>query len=155
MEAVERDAEKRDAESDAVERTRWDAVVDGSVTLPANDTLGFRIEPGPDPRRSVSLSWKVPGELCNSAGNLQGGVLAAFADALLGAATSAHLPADAYPALAEMKISIYRPARRGADLHGTGYVVKAGRRVLFVEAEISDGDGRLIARASGTEIPAT
>ncbi|MGH2820182.1 MAG: PaaI family thioesterase, partial [Actinomycetota bacterium] len=96
----------------------------------------------------------VPAELCNSAGNLQGGVLAAFADALLGAATSAHLPEDVYPALAEMKISIFRPARRGATLRGDGYVVKPGKRVLFAEAEVTDSDGNLIARASGTEIPA-
>ena len=29
-----------------------------------------------------------------------------------------------------------------------------GRRVLFAEAEITDPDGTLIAKASGTEIPA-
>jgi acyl-coenzyme A thioesterase PaaI-like protein len=32
--------------------------------------------------------------------------------------------------------------------------VKSGRRVLFAEAEVKDEEGRLIARASGTEIPA-
>jgi uncharacterized protein (TIGR00369 family) len=127
----------------------------GAVRMPASETLGFRIEPTPDPRDHVSLSWRVPEELCNSAGNLQGGVLAAFADALLGGATSAHLPEDRYPALAEMKISIFRPAPAGAALVGRGYVVKAGARVLFAEAEVHDSDGRLIARASGTEIPAT
>ena len=39
-------------------------------------------------------------------------------------------------------------------LTGEGRVVKAGKRVIFAEAEIKDGDGKLIARASGTEIPA-
>jgi uncharacterized protein (TIGR00369 family) len=53
-----------------------------------------------------------------------------------------------------MKISIFRPAPSGETLRGRGYVVKAGRRVLFAEAEITDAKGRLVAKASGTEIPA-
>jgi uncharacterized protein (TIGR00369 family) len=138
----------------AVERSRWDAGVDGSVAMPVNETLGFRIEDTPDPRDHVAMSWRVPHELCNSAGTIQGGVLAAFADALLGGAASAHLPEHDYPALAEMKISILRPAGAGSMLRGRGCVVKAGRRVLFSEAEVRDGDGRLIARASGTAVPA-
>jgi uncharacterized protein (TIGR00369 family) len=137
-----------------VERSRWDAGVDGSVRMPVNETLGFRIEDTPDPRDHVALSWLVREELCNSAGNVQGGVLAAFADALLGGAASAHLPEDDYPALAEMKISIIRPAPAGTTLRGEGRVLKAGRRILFSEAEVRDGDGRLIARASGTAVPA-
>jgi uncharacterized protein (TIGR00369 family) len=136
------------------ERSRFDALIDGSVTIPVNDHLGFRIEKTDDPRAGVVFSWKVPSEYCNSTGNVQGGILAAFADSLLGAAASAHLPADRYPALAEMKISIFRPAPAGSELTGEGYLVKSGKRVLFAEAEIKDSEGRLIARASGTEIPA-
>ena len=137
------------------ERTRWDAIVDGSVAIPVNQELGFTIEPTSTPEVEVTYTWTVPSALCNSAGNLQGGMLAAFADALLGGATSAHLPADRYPALAEMKISIMRPAPAGSTLTGKGRVLKPGSRVLFAEAEIAGEDGKLIAKASGTEIPAT
>jgi uncharacterized protein (TIGR00369 family) len=136
-------------------RTRWDAIADGSIAIPANDELGFERGDTDDPATEISLRWKVPRELCNSAGNLQGGILAAFADALLGGATSAHLPESEYPALAEMKISIFRPAVAGTTITGTGRVLKKGRRVLFAEAELFSQDGKLIAKASGTEIPAT
>lgn len=135
-------------------RTRWDAIVAGDVTLPVNDELGFVREASPDPTSEITLSWTVPATLCNSAGNLQGGLIAAFADALLGGATSAHLPEDRYPALAEMKISIFRPAPAGTGLTGTGRVLKSGARVLFAEAEVFSADGDLVAKASGTEIPA-
>lgn len=64
------------------------------------------------------------------------------------------MPDDTYPALAEMKLSIFRPAPAGTTLVGRGYVVKAGQRVLFAEAEVFDDRDRLIAKASGTEIPA-
>ena len=136
------------------ERTRWDAIADGTVRIPVNERMGFSVEDSSDPRASITFTWIVPEEYSNTAGNIQGGVLAAFADSVLGAATSAHLPEDRYPALAEMKISIFRPSPVGTKLTGKGYVVKSGKRVLFVEAEITDDDGKLVARASGTEIPA-
>ena len=136
------------------DRTRWDAIADGSIPLPANENLGFKVENSDEPQKEIAFSWTVPAELCNTAGNVQGGVLAAFADAVLGGATSAHLPEDKYPALAEMKLSIFRPSPQGTKLTGRGYVVKAGRRVMFAEAEITGPDGKLIAKASGTEIPA-
>jgi len=135
-------------------RTRWEAARAGAFEIPATTTLGFTHEHTDDPTDHVAISWTVPSEYCNSAGNLQGGVMAAFADALLGGATAAHLPEEQYPALAEMKISIFRPAPAGTKLTGRGYVVKRGTRVLFAEAEIKNEDGKLVAKASGTEIPA-
>jgi uncharacterized protein (TIGR00369 family) len=136
------------------ERTRWDAYLDGDFSIPVNDWFGFRRRDSGTPKESVTFTWEVPAELCNSVGNLQGGVLAAFADALLGGASAAHLAEDVYPALVEMKISIFRPTLKGTTLIGTGRVVKSGARIMFVEAEIHDDDGNLIAKASGTEVPA-
>ena len=135
-------------------RSRWDAARAGAFRIPASETLGFEVHPTDTPEDGVTISWVVPENLCNSAGNLQGGVMAAFADALLGGATAAHLPEEQYPALAEMNISIFRPAPAGTKLIGKGTVLKRGKRVLFAEAEISDPDGKLVAKASATEIPA-
>ncbi|HVF52820.1 MAG TPA: PaaI family thioesterase [Actinomycetota bacterium] len=134
--------------------TRWDAIVDGSITIPVNEHLGFELVPGGDPREGVTFTWTVPPECCNAQGALQGGMFAAFADAVLGGVSAAYLDADTYPALAEMKISIFRPAPAGETITGTGRIVKGGSRVLFSEAEITDSSGRLIAKASGTAIPA-
>lgn len=125
----------------------------GDVTIPVNDELGFTISKAVH-AGTIAMEWTVPAQLCNSAGNLQGGMLAAFADALLGAAASTELPEDRYPALAEMKVSIFRPAPSGTTLRGTGRVLKSGTRVLFVEAEVRGEDDVLVAKASGTEIPA-
>ena len=137
----------------APDKTRFDVVRSGEVRLPVNEHLGFTVEPTDDPGQSVSYSWTVPPEYCNTAGNLQGGILASFADSLLGAAAGAHIPADHYPALVEMKISFLRPAPAGTRLYGKGHVVKKGKRIMFVEAEVSDSEGRLLAKVSGTEIP--
>ncbi|HVL64160.1 MAG TPA: PaaI family thioesterase [Actinomycetota bacterium] len=132
--------------------TRFDAIAQGSIDIPVNRHLGFRIE-GRD-GDEVVFSWLVPEEYCNSAGGLQGGMLAAFADAVLGGACALELPPERYPALAEMKVSLLRPVSAGTKLTGRGRVIKSGRRVLFAEADVTDDRGRLVARASGTEIPA-
>jgi uncharacterized protein (TIGR00369 family) len=133
-------------------RTRWDAVRDGDVKLPVNETLGFEIDRQAD---GVAFDWTVPPEYCHAEGNLQGGMLAAFADAVLGAVAASELPEDRYPVLAEMKISILRPAPAGARLRATGRVVKAGRRVVFTEAEVTNTEtGKLVAKASGTALSA-
>jgi uncharacterized protein (TIGR00369 family) len=132
---------------------RWEAIASKRITVPVNDALGFEIVPVQNPSEGVTFKWKVPEALCNTAGNLQGGVLAAFADSVLGAACAVFLDESDYPALAEMKIQIMRPAPAGTTITGTGRVLKTGRRVIFVEAEITAEDGKLIAKASGTELP--
>ncbi len=135
-------------------RTRWDAYVAGDFTIPANESLGIAFEPADDPREGMSFTWKVREEHCNSAGNLQGGFLGAAVDALFGATCAAHLPEDMYPAMAEMKISFLRPAPAGVTLRASARVLKAGKRLLFVEGEVTNEGGELIAKISGTEIPA-
>ena len=135
------------------DRTRWDDITAGKVTFPVNETMGFELQPTDSPEDSISYTWTIPESYANSEGNLQGGVMAAFIDAVLGTVTTPHLPADRYPTLAEMKVSFFRPARVGTRITGTGRVVKRGRRLLFAEAEVTDEDGKLLAKASGTEIP--
>jgi uncharacterized protein (TIGR00369 family) len=55
-----------------------------------------------------------------------------------------------FSANAEMKISFLRPVRPGTTLTCVSRVVSGGKRVAFVEADLTDGEGRLVARASST-----
>lgn len=135
-------------------RTRLEAYLAGDFKIPINEAFGFEVRPAADPKESVSLSWQVNPQYCNSAGNLQGGMLSVFADSAMGAACAAHIDADVYPALAEAKISFFRPAKAGTTIHATARVVKPGKRLLFVETDITDDDGNLLARVTGTEVPA-
>ena len=135
-------------------RTRWDDIAAGKVTFPVNETMGFRLEPSDEPEETISYTWTIPHEYSNSEGNLQGGVMAAFADAVLGGLCASELPHDFYPALAEMKISFLRPASAGSTITATGRVLRAGKRLIFVEAEITSEDGKMLAKVTGTEIPA-
>jgi uncharacterized protein (TIGR00369 family) len=53
----------------------------------------------------------------------------------------------------EMKINLLAPAR-GAHLIAEGRVIRPGRRLIVVGAEIADGDGTAVATMLGTMIVA-
>jgi len=98
-------------------------------------------------------TWRMPADerFCNPAGTIQGGFLAACCDSAMGAATVTWARGSkVYAANAEMKVSFLRPVRPGGMLTCSSRVVSGGSRVAFVEATVTDDDGRLVATASST-----
>ncbi len=53
----------------------------------------------------------------------------------------------------EISMSLLRLIPDGETLVGKGRVVKAGRRVVFLEGELLAEDGTIYARATSTAIP--
>ena len=97
--------------------------------------------------------WKmVAGEhMANPVGVVQGGFVSAFADSAMSTATITNLQGrKAYTANMELKISFLRGAPVGQTLICTARVIGGGKRVNFVEAEVTDSSGQLIAKASST-----
>jgi uncharacterized protein (TIGR00369 family) len=97
--------------------------------------------------------WRMPAseQFANPAGILQGGFVAAFADSAMSTATVTNLQGRrAYVANTELKISFVRAAQVGPPLTCTARVIGGGKRVTFVEAEVTDQSGDLIAKASST-----
>lgn len=124
---------------------------DPRIQVPPNCdlTLGLVCTDKSQPGRTTWL-MKADERFANPAGILQGGFLAALADAAMGAAAVTGAPAPVFSSNVEMKISMMRKVPVGTWMTGTGWVVSAGSRVAFCEAEIVDDDGRLLARASST-----
>ena len=90
-------------------------------------------------------------EFANPTGVVQGGFLAAFADSAMAASTVTNLQGrKAYAANTELKISFLRAAPIGETYTCTARVIGGGKRVTFVEAEITDTSDRLVAKASST-----
>jgi uncharacterized protein (TIGR00369 family) len=59
------------------------------------------------------------------------------------------LPAGVGYSTIEIKVSFLRPIHAGAgELEVRGRVVRAGRRVVFAEAETRDSTGRLVGQAT-------
>jgi uncharacterized protein (TIGR00369 family) len=116
-------------------------------TAPIATLLGFTLtslQPG-----QASIEFEATERHANPMGTLHGGVLAAIADAAMGMAYLSTLGEGESFTTLEMKINFLKPVWR-ARLHAAGKVVKAGRTVGLVECDVTDDEGRLVARASST-----
>jgi uncharacterized protein (TIGR00369 family) len=125
---------------------------DRRVQVPPNCdlTLGLVCLDKTEPGRAV---WQMAADerFANPTGILQGGFVAAFADSSMGAASVTWArQRKVFSANAEMKISFLRPARVGGVLTCTASVISGGQRACFVEAEVVDDEGTLVAKASST-----
>lgn len=123
-----------------------------SYVPPTAVLLGFRLLELDSARGWVRARWEAKPEFCNPMGNVQGGILAAMLDD--SAAIAAIVKAGeriVVPTL-EMKVSFLAPAKQG-ELFSEGRVVKMGKRVAFLEADIFDPGGKHLARLSCTAMP--
>jgi uncharacterized protein (TIGR00369 family) len=128
------------------------APTDQRVQVPPNCdlTLGMVCIDKSEPGRSV---WRMLADerFANPVGIIQGGFVAAFADSAMGAASVTFAKdRKVFSANAEIKVSFLKPAKVGSTLTCTAYVISGGKRAAFIEAEITDEDGRMIAKASST-----
>ena len=102
------------------------------------------------------LGWAtgrfVPLELaCNPHGTVQAGVHAVLLDAAMNFAINAALTGrDRTQATIEMSTELMRPARLGSPYRLRGEVVRLTRQIAYAEASVTDGDDKLISRATGT-----
>ncbi|MGI8925964.1 MAG: PaaI family thioesterase [Tepidiformaceae bacterium] len=110
---------------------------------PAMVTLGGEMISWEEGR--AVLRFPVREEWMNPLGQLQGGIFAAMMDGAMAVAALGI-------ATATLQVSILRPVSAGM-LTVTGEVVKAGRRVIYAEAEARDEAGRLVARGNQSGLP--
>jgi uncharacterized protein (TIGR00369 family) len=85
----------------------------------------------------------------NPMGTLHGGIYCDLADAAMGFAYAATLGEGDTFTTVELKINFLRAVRK-ATLTAEARVVKAGSTVGYVECDVTDQTGRLVARAAST-----
>ena len=85
----------------------------------------------------------------NPFGNVHGGLICDIADAAMGAAYHSVLTDEEICSTLELKVSFLRPALRTV-LMAEGKVIKSGKSVGFLECDVTDKEGNLIARATST-----
>jgi len=85
----------------------------------------------------------------NPGGIVHGGVVATLLDGVIGIALRTRLPLDRTHVTLQLQVTYLRSVRTGSiTAHGT--TVRSGRRVGYGEAELTDEDGTLLARATAT-----
>jgi uncharacterized protein (TIGR00369 family) len=114
---------------------------------PVAKLIGFRPTSVEDGKAVFEL--EAAPQHANPMGTLHGGVLCDVADAAMGVAYASTLADGESFTTLELKINFLRPFKNGT-LTATARVVKAGRTIGLTECDVTDPEGRLIARAMST-----
>src|SRR6266849_1562102 len=115
--------------------------------IPVARLIGFEAKEIADGRATVMLAAGL--QHANPMGTLHGGILCDIADAAMGMAFASTLaPTESFTTV-ELKINFFRPVWE-AHLKAEGKVVRRGQSLGYVECEITDERGRLVAKAAST-----
>lgn len=129
------------------ERSTEDEIRDRVASSSFHASIGItveRVRPG-----SVDLRLEAgPGHV-NLQGTVHGGVLATLADTAAGLAVRSAIPTGSRHVSVNLDVQYLAPARVGTLL-ATGRVVRMGRRIAFADADVTDADGAVVARAQVT-----
>lgn len=91
--------------------------------------------------------------LTSPLGLVEGGIIACLADLALGAAVQTTVPAGDGFAPTDLRVQFLRPAPPdGRLLTASAAVVHRGRTMVVTRAEITNGDGKMVAAASGSAV---
>ena len=101
---------------------------------------------------TITMKFCAPECFITPRGSVQGGLVAGFLDEAMGWAYTNATGGTHSPLMLDLNISLLKPVPQGAFL-AKGRVVRAGRRVLFLEAELLLEDGTILARSTSTAIP--
>jgi acyl-CoA thioesterase len=115
---------------------------------PIASFLGIKLEelrPG-----YAKVSMKIRKEFLNFNNYVFGGIIMSLADQAFAYATnSLHLPSIA----SQVTIYFLSAPKPGDTLTGECMVIKKGKRIDISEMKVTDHNGRLIAKATGTTVP--
>jgi uncharacterized protein (TIGR00369 family) len=100
----------------------------------------------------VKMSFEPDQRLTNPRGTIQGGIVAALLDDAAAMAGIVALGEPGFIASLEIKTSFFAPVLPGL-LYAEGRCLKMGKAACFLEADLTSGDGKLLARLSSAAIP--
>lgn len=103
-----------------------------------------RVEPG-----EVDVGLEVGASHLNLFGTLHGGMIATLADTATGLAMLTVLERGTTHVTTSLAVAFLAPGRAGV-VTARGRVLKHGRRFGYAEADVVDGAGLLLARATAT-----
>jgi acyl-CoA thioesterase len=118
-------------------------------SVPYAKLLGFELDevsPG-----AATLGLKIRKDLMQNHGVLHGGAIASLIDTAIAFAIIPLLDPEEKVTTVDLTISYLRPITKGR-VTALARVVRAGRRLFVVSAEVKDADGKLAATALSTYI---
>lgn len=124
-------------------------VLDRFPTPPCATLLSLDILEADRENGRVKIAFMAMPEFCNASGKIQGGFLTAMLDDCMGPAVLIATNAKSFPSTIDLNVQFLAPAKPG-QIIGKGRVVKIGKTIGFVEAELEDANGSILARATAS-----
>jgi uncharacterized protein (TIGR00369 family) len=123
-----------------------------SEAMPFARAAGVELVAAAPEEVRARLAWTA--ERCTAGGILHGGALMTLADSAGGLCAYLNLPDGATTATVESKTNFLRPVPAGS-VEAVARPVNVGRRLILVQTELRDGDGRLVALTTQTQAVVT
>jgi uncharacterized protein (TIGR00369 family) len=120
---------------------------------PHTALLGSEFVSFDEATQTVTMRFTVKREMTTWRGGVQGGLVAGYLDDVMGYAYVAMTGGEQAPLNLEISMQLLGLLPEGATITAKGRVVRAGRRVIFLEGELLSEDGQTLARATSTAIP--
>jgi uncharacterized protein (TIGR00369 family) len=118
----------------------------GDMTVPFHEYAGMTIEVGSPATVTVPLGDSIRGAF----NPLHGGIAASLADVACATALTSELGAGkGMPVTTDLHVRFYRQPKEG-PVTARAEIVHRGSKMIGTECSITDGLGRLLARASVT-----
>ncbi|MDP8984509.1 MAG: PaaI family thioesterase [Pseudomonadota bacterium] len=109
--------------------------------------LGWRLVSWNAESKIIRAEFLTQPEFLNPAGYVQGGILCAMLDDVMGSAFVAATGGALIQSSIDMHVSFLAAAKPGY-LYGVGQVVQLGKTIAFLAATLEDAAGKTMARAS-------
>ena len=100
-------------------------------------------------KRELRMEFHIGVEFCHTVDIVQGGFITAMLDASMAHAVLASEHFKVRVSSIDINVSFLRPARAGV-FAAVGSIVKAGRSVAFLKAELFSDKGELVATATSS-----
>ena len=132
----------------------WKAQIQaGAEGSPHSNLLGSKFLGFDEETATATMEFTVAKEMTTWRGGVQGGLVAGYLDDVMGYAFVAMSGGEQAPLNLEISMQLLGLLPVGAKIIGKGKVVRAGRRVVFLEGELLSEEGQTLARATSTAIP--
>lgn len=125
----------------------------GEEHSPHSALLGSEVVDFDAETATATMRFTVRREMCTWRGGVQGGLVAGYLDDVMGYAYVMSTEYEQAPLNLDLAMTMIRLVPEGATITGKGRVVKAGRKVVFLEGELFDEEGKILARATSTALP--
>jgi uncharacterized protein (TIGR00369 family) len=130
----------------------WRAVADGHLPAPPiSELMQMRVIDVENGR--IAFSCTPDGSMYNALGIVHGGAACTLLDTATGCALHTTLPKGVGFSTVEIKVNYLKAVTAASGtLTAVGTVIKAGSRIGFTEAKLTDASGQLVATATSTLI---